>query len=570
MWKGRRMKNLQHACMSVRRNRMVVLSLMVAIVTGAMLLAAGGSTLAVVGVLCTALLSALLCAGVFAKTIAEIRTHQSSVVASLQLTSNISPIQAEQDDITAIFSFDDVIIETVEGRRKERQHLLDQIIAAEEQLKAIIHNLISGDDQEVAQVRGAVTAMESMKKAFATVIAEIDELSGRTEERASISAEMSATTDSIAENINQYSSFVLETSSSIEEMTRAIKETADNIRGLSTSTEQTVSAITQISVSQSNIRENSERGATASGSVRNYAQQGLHSMAATMRAMQEIVRSNDESFESINRLSRYSARVGEFLSVIQEVVDQTNLLSLNASIIAAQAGERGKAFAVVAEEVRSLAHRTSASTKEIEELVRNIQKETAAVQRSVSQGKDKAKEGAKISSLANDALITIDQSAEEASQVVAHIADETIEQSVGIQRIADEAEHNLERVRQITLATEHQQVGATQILKNLEHLRELAHRINASAQEQAKGNRLYLMSVMEDNERTRELKEDASSHITVVAQAVDAVQKVDELVASNAADSVKIMDSVKALTQLIDHYRTGKVISSDTDGSKHA
>ena len=548
---------------------MVLVSLFVSAVAGSLLLAAGGGWLAVGGSIATAFISSLICARYLAGAISEIRVEQARVVASLQLSEDVSAVYAEHDDIRAITSFNNIIIKTVESRRKERQHLLDQIIAAEEQLKVIIHNLISGDDKEVAQVRDAVNAMESMNKAFATVIAEIDELSGRTEERASISAEMSATTDAIAENINQYSSFVLETSSSIEEMTRAIKETADNIRGLSTSTEQTVSAITQISVSQSKVRENSGRGATASGSVRNHAQQGLNSMAATMRAMQEIVQSNDESFESINRLSRYSTRVGEFLSVIQEVVDQTNLLSLNASIIAAQAGERGKAFAVVAEEVRSLAHRTSASTKEIEELVRNIQKETAAVQRSVSQGKDKAKEGVKISSLANDALVTIDKSAEEASRVVAHIADETIEQSVGIQRIADEAENNLERVRQITLATEHQQQGTSQILKNLEHMRELAHRINSSAQEQATGNRLYLKSVMEDNERTRELKEDASSHIAVVAQAVDAVQKVDELIATNAADSMKIMDSVKALTKLIDNYRAGTVIAADTTGLIH-
>jgi len=191
------------------------------------------------------------------------------------------------------------------------------------------------------------------------------------------------------------------------------------------------------------------------------------------------------------------------------------------------------------------------------------------VQRSVSQGKDKAKEGAKISSLANAALVTIDKSAEEASQVVARIAEETTEQSVGIQRIADEAEHNLERVRQITLNTEHQQVGASQVLKNLENLRELAHRINSSAQEQAKGNRLYLRSVMEDNERTRELKEDASSHIAVVAQAVEAVEKVNELIASNAADSMKIMEGVKELTKLIDHYRTGTVRDAAVDGSEH-
>ena len=80
-------------------------------------------------------------------------------------------------------------------------------------------------------------------------------------------------------------------------------------------------------------------------------------------------------------------------------------------------------------------------------------------------------------------------------------------------------------------------------------MRELAHRVNSSAQEQAKGNRLYLRSVMEDNDRTRELKNDASSHIAAVVQAVEAVQKVNELIASNASDSLRIMDGVKTLTQ---------------------
>jgi methyl-accepting chemotaxis protein len=251
--------------------------------------------------------------------------------------------------------------------------------------------------------------------------------------------------------------------------------------------------------------------------------------------------------------------VGEFLSVIQEVVEQTNLLSLNASIIAAQAGSRGKAFAVVAEEVRSLARRTSASTKEIEELVRNIQKETSHVQRSVTQGKDKVKEGVKISGMANEALAVIDKSAEDAFKMVSSIVVETTEQGVNIQRITEEAEKNLERVQQVMLATEHQQQGSNLVVKNLEHMRELAHRINSSAQEQARGNRLYLKSVMDDNERTKELKREASLQISLAEQAVTAVKEVEKQIAISAGESCMVTNQLNSLTDLIDKYRGERI-----------
>lgn len=550
--------------MSAIRARMVTASLLVAVAAGFVMLAMGGGASAVAVVAAAALLSALLCTLFLGNAVAGIRAEQTSVVEYLQPSGDLSDIRAELDDIRAIAASNSVIIDTIRGRRRERRQLLDQVVAAEEQLKLIMHRLQTGDEDEVVQVRDAVAAMESMNSAFSLVIIELDELSGRAEDRAAISGQMSATTDAIAENINQYSGFVVEASNSIEEMARAINETAENIRGLALSTEQTVTSINQISASQANVRDNAEQSAAASENVRNQARQGLHSMTATLRAMQEIEKSNDESFESINRLSRHSARVGEFLSVIRDVVEQTRLLSLNASIIAAQAGERGRAFAVVAEEVRSLAHRTSASTKEIEELVRNIQKETAAVQRSVTQGKGKVKEGVKISSLTNEALVKIERSAEDASQMGARIAGETTEQTAGIQRITEEAEKNLERVRQITLNTAQQQEGTSLIVNNLMQLRELAQRINLSAQEQARGNRLYLKSVMEDNERTQQLKTEAAQQIAVARQAVDAVRQVEALITANAAESRKILDGTRQLTLLIDRYR-GEIVSGPVE-----
>ena len=544
---------------SAVRNKMMVMPLIIAVVVGLGLsLGAGVGPLIVLAVVGTTLAGSFFSVRALKGLTAGLREEQARVVACLQLFQDFPDIKEDKDDVRAIASFNKIIIQTVEKRRKERQQLLDQVVDAEEKLKIIIHTLMTGDDKEVTQVRDAVAVMESLNSAFSSVVLELEELCIRAEGQAAISGEMSATTDTIAENIHQYSTFVIQTSSSIEEMTHTIRETADNIRALSASTQQTVTSINLIGDSQATVRENAEQSASASESVRNQAQQGLRSMASTLQAMQEIATSNDESFDSINRLSRYSARVGDFLKVIQEVVEQTNLLSLNASIIAAQAGERGRAFAVVAEEVRSLAHRTSASTREIEELVRNIQKETAAVQRSVTQGKDKVKEGVKISAKANDALVTIEKSAEEASRMGANIANEITEQAIGIQKITEEAEKNLERVQQITLTTEHQQEGTSLIVKNLEQMRDLAQRINLSAQEQAESGRIYLRSVMEDNERTRGLKKEAASQIKIAGQAVAAVRRVEELISFNAVESRKILDGLNLLTHLIDKHRFGK------------
>lgn len=544
---------------------MIVVSLCVAVVAGGALIVLGSDIGAVAGVAGTALFSSLACVRILRQAIAGVHTEQLRIAEGIDHTRGVSGYVAEDDDLVAITSRCRFVLGYLDARLQEHRQLLDRIMGAEENLKVVIHGLTISDEKELVQVRDAVAAMETMNGAFSYLIAEIDELSARAAEQASLSARMSGTTDTIAGNISQYSSFVIETSSSIEQMARAIRETANNIRGLSASTEQTVSSINQISVSQAAVRDNAERSALASESVREQARHGLQNMAATLQAMQDIEKSNQESFDAISRLSRHSARVGEFLNVIQEVVEQTKLLSLNASIIAAQAGVRGKAFAVVAEEVRALASRTSSSTREIEELVRNIQRETSAVQRSVSQGKERVQEGVRISSLANEALVKIDRSAVEASHMVACIAGEATEQAVSIQRITEEAEKNLERVRQITLATEHQQEGANLIVRNLEHMRELANIINTSAQEQARENRLYLQGVMDDNERTRELKERASGQLVLAERAVGAVRSVDAMISVNTAQTRMILGAVMTLTRLIDHHRGEVVAGADEE-----
>lgn len=410
---------------------------------------------------------------------------------------------------------------------------------------------VCNNERQAAREKETISAIDDMNAFFGDLLKEIKDIASRTDERASISAEMSAATDAIALSIQDYSASVMETSASIEQMAVSIKGTSANIEALTFSTEQTYNSINTIGSSIIDIRDSARRTSDCSDKVRVQAAEGMDAMAATIAAMVEIVEHSDRSVDAINRLSLHSLRVGEFLDVIKEVVSQTNLLSLNASIIAAQAGERGKAFAVVAEEVRALAKRTSASTDEIEELVSNIQKETAAAEMAARQGKDKVAEGVKVSEKADQALHRIEESAAEASRMVQQIAAATDEQASGSKLITEEAEKNLSRVKQFSRAIQEEETGAQLIVRSLERMRELSQKITLSTDEQARGNRLYMKSVQDDNDKVKRLKETCMEQIAIGDVLRNEVTEVDRLIQETADEAKKMLGEIEKINSLI-------------------
>ncbi len=476
--------------------------------------------------------------------------RQWQTIRQLSSTECEHLAQTPGDELQALMSCYNGVMDKVLIMVGTISALIDQITPLHLQLDDKSRIMVQGSEKQATKENETLCAVEEMNDFFNILLKEIKELSDRTDERASLSMEMSATTDAIAENIKDYSSSVLETSASIEEMALNIKEIASNIEALSASTEQTSSSTMQISTAIDNVRDNTQSTAECSENLRRQAQEGIRAMGATLKAMREIEKGNEESFEAINRLSVHSARVGEFLNVIQEVVEQTNLLSLNAAIIAAQAGERGKAFTVVAEEVRSLANRTASSAKGIEDLVKNIQKETAAVQRSVTQGKDRIKEGVKVSLLTNDALGRIEQSSAEASQMVQKIASATMEQASGSKLITEEADKNLHRVKQVTRAIREQEKAITLIVKTLENMRILSQKISTSTQEHANGNHLYMQSVLEDNEKVKKLRDTCLQQIMMAEVLLKYVKESGALMQANAVDARNNMEDIGIITNL--------------------
>ncbi len=169
----------------------------------------------------------------------------------------------------------------------------------------------------------------------------------------------------------------------------------------------------------------------------------------------------------MEELGKSSDQIGRIIAVIDDIADQTNLLALNAAIEAARAGEQGRGFAVVADEVRKLAERTTTATKEIAQMIKNIQDETRAAVTAMEAGSRQVEEGVKSTAQAGDSLKEIIQMAEEVGEMITHIATAATEQSAA----SEEVNQNMD---QITKLVKESAVGAQQSAKACQDLSGLA------------------------------------------------------------------------------------------------
>jgi len=178
--------------------------------------------------------------------------------------------------------------------------------------------------------------------------------------------------DSLADNTVHISSAsesvmasVEETGSAAGEISIAIDQVSRNLDSLSEAVDKSVSAMEEINMSLKNVEQNTSFSHEVSSHVKEQADKGMSVVEETISALAEIQNSVDLSYQGIKRLSENSNRIDSIVNVIDAITKRTNLLALNAAIIAAQAGEYGKSFGVVADEIRNLSLQTGQSTGEI-------------------------------------------------------------------------------------------------------------------------------------------------------------------------------------------------------------
>ncbi|GLI39828.1 HAMP domain-containing protein [Geobacter hydrogenophilus] len=401
----------------------------------------------------------------------------------------------------------------------------------------------------VSQTSSAVTEINASIK---EVSAGVDSLSLSASETSSSILQMAASIEEVALNAEALAQSVEEVSSSVVEMVASIKQISGSVSSLMEATSSTASSVAEMDSTIKQVEKNAMESAAISEGVRRDAETGKASVEATIAGISEIKRSSRITSEVIETLSERVSDIGAILSVIDEVAEQTNLLALNAAIIAAQAGEHGKGFAVVADEIKELAERTSSSTREISQLIKGVQDETARAVEAIEVAEKSIADGEILSQRSGEALAKIVTGVKETTDQVESIARATMEQAKGSQMIREAMEQVSDMIGQIASATREQSKGSDMIMGAAERMKGLTSQVRVSTKEQAKVGNFIASSTENITTMIRQIKRACDEQTRGSEQIIRAVENIQESTDTNLGAAKMMEDSVSRLSRQLE------------------
>ena len=270
----------------------------------------------------------------------------------------------------------------------------------------------------------------------------------------------------MSDNAGQLVSSASEISSSSEQMSKGAQDQADQVNQVSTAIEEMTATILESS-------KNAGEATDASRNASETAATGGQIVSDTIAGMQKIADVVRESAESICKLAKSADQIGEIIGVIDDIADQTNLLALNAAIEAARAGEQGRGFAVVADEVRKLAERTGKATGEITGMIKGIQNETEEAVGSMESGIQEVDKGRELSDKAGNSLNEIVNMSQRVMDMIQQMATASEEQSVAAEQISKNVEHISSVTKETATGAEQSAAAAEELSRQAEGMKEM-------------------------------------------------------------------------------------------------
>lgn len=444
----------------------------------------------------------------------------------------------------------------LDGLARRLRYIVGRLQRAADSIEAVVGEVLHGTQTLSAGVLDEAKSVEETSSSISEINASMHSVGGSLQTLSNLSQststsvmQMATSINHVSENSDELAQFVEETASAIEEMAVSIRKVAESTEALAESAEKTAGAMEAIDNSTRSIGESVNETTVLSEEVARSADSGSQIVTDTAASMMKIKEAIDDATETITRLGKRSDQIGEVTHVINEIADRTHLLALNAAILAAQAGTQGRGFRIVADEIKELSERTSASTREIEEMIKAVREDvTEAIER-VAVGGERADEGVDLASRASDLLTEIRDKTNAASDRIKLIADATAVQASESHTVLEAADLVRQQARGIERATSEQALTSRHIGERALHMSELTEQVRRATGEQAQVSK-YIAEAMEELTMVVEQIRTASDEQSAGAdQVLRAIETIKEVVGRNQASISGINSAVDLLVR---------------------
>jgi methyl-accepting chemotaxis protein len=324
-----------------------------------------------------------------------------------------------------------------------------------------------------------------------------------------------------------------ETSSAVNQISVAIEQVTKNLDHLAGVVHQSASAMEQIHRTIGHVEQNAAISHEVSHQVKERAEESRAVVTETITALDEIKHSVGLSFDAIQRLAENSSRIENIVSVINNITKRTNLLALNASIIAAQAGEYGKSFGVVADEIRNLSLQTGHSTGEITSIIEEIMSESKTAANNIKATKDLVHRGVELGRSTGESLTAIFDSSNCSLDMTKKIKLATQEQVASVQMVARSIDEISSMTAQIFAGSTDQSKATKSIARSIETIKDMTHEMVNSTTRQVDDGKMIRRNVESVSVMVTEMFDNMEMRRVQSAEVVKEMEQMKSLTSPN-------------------------------------